>query len=350
MQFSTMIDTVAQARGESAALEALGFDALFTNETKHDPFVLSSLVAQNTKKVEIMTYIAVAFARTPMLTAYSAHDLNALSGGRFTLGLGSQIKAHITRRFSMPWSHPAPRMKEYIRALHAIWDCWYEGKPLAFEGQFYTHTLTSPMFIPEDREVGRPRVSLAAVGPAMTRVAAEAADDLLCHSFSTPRYLREATLPLVEDVLKANGRARENFRIICIPFIATGRNEEEIEQAIVGRKRSLAFYASTPAYKAVLDFHGWGDLQPEMLRLSKLGKWEEMGARIPDEVFDAFCVHGAPKHCARELLLRYRGIADMCCGYAEAGLAALPTEIVAEMKKLQAPAPPDSALPTHKGN
>jgi alkanesulfonate monooxygenase SsuD/methylene tetrahydromethanopterin reductase-like flavin-dependent oxidoreductase (luciferase family) len=183
----------------------------------------------------------------------------------------------------------------------------------------------------------------------MTRVAAEVADDLLCHSFSTPRYLREVTLPLVDGVLKANARARDKFRIVCIPFIATGRNEEEIEQAIVGRKRSLAFYASTPAYKAVLDFHGWGDLQPELLRLSKLGKWEEMGTRIPDEVFDAFCVHGVPKVCAHDLFLRYRGIADLCCGYADTGQAAMPTEIVAEMKELQALAQASHASSANRG-
>jgi len=195
MRISTMVNTLPQARDESAQLERLGYDALFTNESKHDPFVLAALIAEHTARVELMTYIAVAFARTPMVVAQAAGDVNALARGRFTLGLGSQIKPHITRRFSMPWSHPAPRMKEFIRALHAIWDCWYEGKPLDFRGEFYTHTLTSPMFIREDKSYGRPKVMLGAVGPAMTQVAAEVADGLLCHSFTTSGYLHEVTLP-----------------------------------------------------------------------------------------------------------------------------------------------------------
>ena len=161
MNFSTMINTLVQAQEDPKRLEEAGYRALFTNESKHDPFLLAGLAADRTSQLEIMTYIAVAFARTPMVVAHSAHDVNSLSKGRFTLGLGSQIKPHITRRFSMPWSHPAPRMKEFIQALHAIWDAWYEEKPLKFEGQFYTHTLTSPMFIPEDKKIwktaGNPR-------------------------------------------------------------------------------------------------------------------------------------------------------------------------------------------------
>lgn len=334
MQFSTMINTVSQAQADSQRLEAAGYDALFTNESKHDPFVLSALVAERTQRVELMTYIAVAFARTPMLVAHSAHDINALSTGRFTLGLGTQIKPHITRRFSMPWSHPAPRMKEFVEALHAIWDCWYDGKPLKFEGQFYTHTLTSPMFLPENTECGRPRVALAAVGPAMTKVAAEVADDLLCHSFTTPEFIREVAVPAVDRVLALHGRSREKFRLVGIPFIATGQSDEEIEKAVAEKKRSIAFYASTPAYKIVLDFHGWGDIQPEMLRLSKLGRWQEMGALLSDEVFHTFCVTGTPAQCARQLLDRYAGAFDLICGYADAGQAGMPVEVMTELKKI----------------
>jgi alkanesulfonate monooxygenase SsuD/methylene tetrahydromethanopterin reductase-like flavin-dependent oxidoreductase (luciferase family) len=217
MKISTMLQTLAQATDESDSLEALGYDALFTNEAKHDPFIMAALAAARTSRVDLMTYIAVAFARTPMLAAHAAHDVNALSKGRFTLGLGSQIKPHITRRFAMPWSHPAPRMKEFIRALHAIWDCWYDGKPLQFEGEFYSHTLTSPMFLPEDRDYGRPKVMLAAVGPEMTKVAAEVADGLLCHSFTTERYLREVTAPTVATILERHGRSRQAFRLVGMP-------------------------------------------------------------------------------------------------------------------------------------
>ncbi len=334
MQFSTMINTSREARDDSNRLERLGYDALFTNESKHDPFVLAALMAEHTSNVELMTYIAVAFARTPMTVAHAAHDVNSLARGRFTLGLGSQIKPHVTRRFSMPWSHPAPRMKEFIQALHAIWDCWYEGKPLQFAGDFYTHTLTSPMFLPEDREYGRPRVMLAAVGPAMTGVAAEVADGLLCHSFSTERYLREVTVPSVERVLQTNGRARDKFRIVGMPFIAMGRNDADLEKSMAAARRSVAFYASTPAYKAVLDFHGWGDIQPEMLRLSKLDRWEEMGEILDDDVLRAFCVIGDPSECAQQLRERFDGIFDLTCGYAysAAGPGGLPAEILHELR------------------
>jgi probable F420-dependent oxidoreductase len=333
MRFSTMLNTLVQAREEPKHLEDLGYDALFTNESKHDPFLLAALAAERTTNVEIMTYIAVAFARTPMLVAHSAHDVRSLSKGRFTLGLGSQIKPHITRRFSMPWSHPAPRMREFIQALHAIWDAWYEEKPLKFEGQFYTHTLTSPMFIPEDREYGRPRVMLAALGPEMTKVAAEVADGLLCHSFTTERYLREVTIPTIERVLAARGRARDDFPLVGMPYVAVGETAEALEQAIAGVKRAIAFYASTPAYKGILEVEGYGDIQVEMLRLSKLGRWEEMGTLISDEVLNKFSVVGNAATCAREIKRRFDGIFELMCGYTN-GEPGLPPQVLAELKKL----------------
>jgi probable F420-dependent oxidoreductase len=332
MRISTMINTLAQAQREPRQLEELGYDALFTNESKHDPFLLAALTADRTAAAEIITYIAVAFARTPMLVAHSAHDVNSLSKGRFTLGLGSQIKPHITRRFSMPWSHPAPRMKEFIQALHAIWDSWYDGKPLHFEGQFYTHTLTSPMFIPEDKEYGRPKVMLAAVGPEMTKVAAEVADGLFCHSFTTERYLREVTVPTLQRVLASNARAPEKFRLVGMPYIAVGENDEALEKAIVAVKRALGFYASTPAYKPVLELHGWGDIQPEMLRLSKLGRWQEMGTLISDEILNTFCVVGNSAACARELRRRFDGVFELAGGYTN-GEPGLPASVLSELRK-----------------
>jgi probable F420-dependent oxidoreductase len=332
MKFSTVINTLVQAQVDSKHLEELGYDALFTNESKHDPFLVAALTADRTSKAEIMTYIAVAFARTPMVVAHSAHDLSALSKGRFTLGLGSQIKPHITRRFSMPWSHPAPRMKEFVHALHAIWDCWYDEKPLKFEGQFYTHTLTSPMFIPEDKKFGRPAVMLAAVGPEMTKVAAEVADGLLCHSFTTERYLREVTVPTIQHVLAEKGRARDKFRLVGMPYIAMGETAEGLEKAILAVKRTIAFYASTPAYKPVLDLHGWGELQPEMLRLSKLGRWQDMGALVGDDILNCFCVVGNAAACARELRRRFNGIFDLTGGYT-GGEPGLPVEVLSHLKE-----------------
>lgn len=332
MKLATMLNSPESCAADAAHLESLGYDALFTNESKHDPFIKSALVADRTKLAEIVTYIAVAFARSPMLAAYSANDVNALSGGRFTLGLGSQIKPHITRRFSMPWSHPAPRMREYIRALHAIWDCWYEGKPLNFEGEFYQFNLMTPMFTPLNTLHGRPKVMLGAVGAEMTKVAAEVADGLFCHSFTTERYLREVTLPTIERILTDNGRKREDFRMVGMPFIAFGDTDEALAKSITGVKKSIAFYLSTPAYVPVLTQHGWEGLQPEAMRLSKLGQWDEMGKLVTDEVLNTFAVVGTADECGRELKRRFSGIFDMICGYTS-GETGMAPEILASTRK-----------------
>jgi probable F420-dependent oxidoreductase len=333
VKIATMLNSPHEALEDAARLESLGYDALFTNESKHDPFVMTALAALRTRAVELVTYIAVAFARTPMLAAHSAHDVNALSKGRFVLGLGSQIKPHVTRRFSMPWSHPAPRMREYIRALHAIWDCWYEGKPLDFRGEFYTHTLTSPMFIPTNKEYGRPKVMLGAVGPEMCKVAAEVADGLLCHSFTTARYLREVTIPNMERVLAEHGRPRSAFRLVGMPFVVLGETQEALDNSIRAAKNTLAFYGSTPSYQAVLDLHGWGGLQPELLRMSKQGQWQEMGTLISDEIVQTFCVVGNAAQCARQLKERYEGVFELSCGYTS-GVTGLPPPVLAEIRKL----------------
>lgn len=331
MKISTMVNNVPEAR-QSGKLEQLGYDFLFTNESKHDPFVLSTVMAEQTTRVGLMTYIAVAFARTPMLMAHSAHDINSLSNGRFVLGIGSQIKPHVTRRFAMPWSHPAPRMKEYIRAMHAIWDCWYDGKSLDFQGEFYSHTLTSPMFTPEDKACGRPRVMLAAVGPAMAQAAAEVADGLLCHSFTTDRYLREVTVPMIERVLAQHGRSRAKFSLVGMPFIANGETQAELDRAIAAARRNVAFYCSTPAYRPVLEVHGWEQLQPEMLRLSKLGEWKQMGTLVPDDLLEAFVVIGNAAECASQIKRRFSGIFDLICGYSETG-PGLPAPVLAAIRE-----------------
>lgn len=334
MQFSAMLDTMTRARHESRDIESEGYDAIMTNETAHEPFLPAALIAEHTHRVEIITAIAVAFARTPMVMAHAAHDLNAFARGRFTLGLGSQVKAHITRRFAMPWSHPAPRMKEFIQALHAIWDCWYESRPLDFRGEFYSHTLTSPVFTPSDTQFGRPRVMLAAVGERMTEVAAEVADGLLCHSFTTARYLREVTLPAVERVLAANNRPRAHFRIVGGPFMAVAEREEDLGPAIQAVKERIAFYGSTPAYRAVLDLHGWRDLHIELLRLSKAERWRDMGTLIDDQVLRAFCIIGTPAQAARELADGYGDLLDLV--NLRSYLAAAPAAaVMSEFRRLK---------------
>jgi probable F420-dependent oxidoreductase len=233
-----------------------------------------------------------------------------VSEGRFILGLGSQIQPHIEKRFSMPWSKPAPRMRELALAIRAIWASWHEGAPLRFEGEFYRHTLMTPFFNPGPNPYGPPRLWLAGVGPAMTEVAGEVADGFLVHPFSTERFLREVTLPALERGFDRAGRTREGFEIAFPLMILTGDSDEEIAAAEGGVRRQLAFYGSTPAYRRVLDVHGWGELQPELNRLSKEGRWEEMGGLIGDDLVDTFTVSGTPEEIAPRVLDRYGDLVD----------------------------------------
>jgi len=291
-------------------LEAQGYDGVVTAETANDPFFPLLLAAEHSERVELMTSIAVAFSRNPMLLANIGNDLQAYSKGRFILGLGSQIKPHITKRFSMPWSSPAARMRELILATRAIWDCWYEGKRLEFRGEFYNHTLMTPMFTPKDNPYGPPKVVLAAVGPRMTEVAGEVADGLLVHAFTTPRYLAEVTLPAVERGLEKAGRSRDAFQT-CLPaFVISGRDEKEWEQTRVAVSRQVAFYGSTPAYRGVLEVHGWGELQNELNALSKQGEWEKMGTLIDDDMLEEFAVVAEPAKVASGLAARFGGHID----------------------------------------
>jgi probable F420-dependent oxidoreductase len=291
-------------------LEAAGFDGLVTAEISADPFLPLVLAAEHTERIELMTSIAVAFARSPMPLANLANDLQAFSKGRFILGLGSQIKPHITKRFSMPWSKPAARMREFVLAMRAIWDCWYRGEKLDFRGEFYTHTLMTPMFTPANNSYGAPRVVVAAVGPRMTQVAAEVADGMLVHSFTTAKYLRERTLPSVEQGLAVGGRRREDFELCYPAFIVTGQDESAWDAMRSAVTRQIGFYGSTPAYRGVLECHGWGDLQTELNVLSKRGEWQAMGERISDEILEEFAIVAEPSKVAGALKARYGGLVD----------------------------------------
>ncbi|MBK3572489.1 LLM class F420-dependent oxidoreductase [Streptomyces sp. MBT65] len=307
-------EVVAEARHHEKA----GYDGLWASESQHDPFLPLLLAAEHTDRLEVGTAIAVAFARSPMQLAYTAHDLQAYSGGRFSLGLGSQIKPHIERRFAMPWSRPAARMREYVSALRAIWAAWNDGEKLDFRGDFYTHTLMSPFFSPPPAPGGAPKVFVAAVGEAMTRVAGEVADGLLAHGFTTERYLREVTLPTVESGLERSGRARGDFSVSHLLLTATGRTEEELARAIDGTRRQIAFYGSTPAYRGVLELHGWGELGDELNALSKSSredKWEAMGGLVDDEVLHTFAVVAEPERVADEIRRRYGALVDRVSFY-----------------------------------
>ncbi|MFZ4719130.1 MAG: LLM class F420-dependent oxidoreductase [Ilumatobacteraceae bacterium] len=304
---------------QAKELEAAGYSGAWTAETSHDPFFPCLLGAEHTETLELGTSIAVAFARNPMLLANIGWDLQAFSKGRFNLGLGSQIKPHITKRFSMEWSHPAARMREMIMAIRAIWDTWENGTPLAFRGDFYTHTLMTPFFTPDRADLagfGVPKIFLAGVGELMTEVAGEVCDGFICHGFTTEKYLREVTIPALERGRAKAGKTMEGFEIIGPSFVVTGNTEDEMAAAAAGTRQQIAFYGSTPAYRSVLEIHGWGELQDELNRLSKQGQWAEMGNLITDEILETFAVVGQPETVAPELHRRYGDVIQRISFYA----------------------------------
>ena len=296
--------------------EDIGYDGLWSAETSHDPFFPLLLAAEHTERVELGTGIAVAFARNPMTLAQIAYDLQAFSGGRFILGLGSQIRPHITKRFSMEWSRPAARMREMILAIRAIWECWNNGTKLEFRGDFYTHTLMTPFFNPGPNPHGDAKIFLAGVGDRMTEVAGEVADGFLCHGFTTEEYLKNVTIPALERGFAKGGRTREQFEISGPAFVVTGTSEQEMKQAADGVRQQIAFYGSTPNYRPVLELHGWGDLQDELNRLSKQGEWVKMGTLIDDEILTTFAIVAEPEDVPAQLSARYGGVVDRISFYA----------------------------------
>jgi|KBSSwiStaDraftv2_1062776.scaffolds.fasta_scaffold302410_2 probable F420-dependent oxidoreductase len=298
------------AATEAAEAEAAGFDGIWAPELNHDPFLPLVAAAEASRAMQLGTSIVVAFARSPMITAQMSWDLQDFSGGRMMLGLGSQIRPHIEKRFSMPWSHPAPRMREYVLALRAIWDRWQNGVKLDFRGDFYQHTLMTPMFDPGPLPSGPPKVFLAAVGTGMTKVAGEVADGILLHAFTTDRYIREVSLPAIDEGLAQGGRDRGSFEVKFSPFVATGRTEEELAAETKATRERVGFYGSTPAYRPILDLHGWGDLQTQLNAMSKEGKWVEMGELIDDEVLAAFAVVAPLDDLPAALAERVSGISD----------------------------------------
>ncbi len=291
--------------------EAAGYDGVWSSETSHDPFLPLAVAASATETLELGTAIAVAFARNPMTLAVMANDLQHLSQGRFYLGMGSQIKPHITKRYSMPWSHPAPRMRELILAIRAIWESWATGDPLAFRGEFYTHTLMTPFFNPGPNPYGNPPIVLAAVGELMTEVAGEVGDGLLAHGFTTEKYLRERSIPALMRGAEKAGKSRSDLIVSYPGFVVTGESDEAMAKAATGTKQQIAFYGSTPAYKGVLELHGWDELQPELNTLSKRGEWVQMGELISDEMLDAFAVVAAPDQVAAKMIARYGDLATV---------------------------------------
>jgi len=294
----------------AAQLEAQGFAAAWSVEGAHDPFLPLALAARATTRMELGTAIAVAFARNPMTCAQVAWDLQAITQGRFILGLGTQIRPHIEKRFSQPWSRPAARMREFALAIRAIWRCWGGREKLDFRGEFYTHTLMTPFFQPEPLPSGPPPLFLAGVGPKLTEVAGEVADGFLVHPFHSPEFLRAETLPALERGLAKSGRTRAELAVSCQTIVAMGANDVQVEAARQKARGQISFYGSTPAYQGVLAHHGYATLQPELNRLSKQGRWSEMMGLVDDELFDAIAVSGTPAEVGRRLRARNAGFAD----------------------------------------
>ena len=319
--------------GEMAAqLENAGFDGAYTFEGQHDPFISVAAAAMHTGKLELMTSIAVAFARNPMSMAYLANDLQLLSGGRFTLGLGTQVKAHIERRFNMSWSRPAARMREYVRALKEIWRCWETGDKLAFEGEFYQHTLMSPTFAPGPNPHGVPAIHIAGVGPLMTQVAAEVGEGLFVHPLHSPHSLESISLPAVAKGLTAAGKSRADFSIAAQVITATGMNREELRAAEFSARNQIAFYGSTPAYLPVLQAHGWEELQPQANRLSRQGKWREMANLVTDEMLHTFALVGEPAEVAQKLVARFAGRVERVSPVVYSPSPELPATLLNEIR------------------
>lgn len=303
---TTGLNTMA---AEAAEAEESGYAGIWTFEGAHDPFLPLLLAAEHTKNVMLGTSIAVAFARNPMLLATIGWDLQAYSGGRFILGLGTQIKPHITRRFDMPWSSPAARMRDMVLAVRAIWQSWQERGALDYRGDFYQNTLMTPMFMPDPAEVsafGPPPIWLAGVGTGMTEVAGEVADGFMSHPFCTPDYLAQVTRPTLGRGALKSGKALADIQIHHSPMIIIGRDDAELASARAAVRKQLAFYGSTPAYWPILELHGRAEMGPELKERSKQGEWEAMAALVDDDFVDTAAVTVTdPGQGARELQERY---------------------------------------------
>jgi len=295
--------------------EASGYDCLWTSETQHDPFLALAVAANATSKIKLGTSIAVAFSRSPMTIAYTAWDLQKASQGRFILGLGSQVKAHIERRFSAKFESPGPKLREVVQALRAIWDSWQNGTPLRFEGRFYSFSLMTPFFNPGPIEHPRIPTYIAGVNAYMCRTAGEVCDGLHVHPFHTTKYLREFVRPAVNEGLKASGRSGGEFSYATACFAIIGETEQERSANAEAVRQQVAFYASTRTYEPVLAAHGWESLSPELHRKSLEGDWKEMTRLIPDELLDEVAVSGTYETIGKKLREKYVGLLDRIALY-----------------------------------
>ena len=292
-------------------LETLGFTDLSAQENKQDAFLPLAIAATNSKAMHLRTSVSIAFARSPMSSAMLSWDIQAASKGRFTLGLGSQVKGHNVRRFSVPWSPPAPRMREYVQSVRAIWDCWENGTRLDYQGEHYQFSLMTPNFTPEPSGTPVPKIQIAAVGPAMMKVAAEECDGVMLHGFCTRKYLQERIIPRLEKGLESAGRSRDQFEISGGGFVATGPDDEAVQKLFEWVRMRIGFYGSTPSYWPVFEVHGLQDLGLKLNEMSKKGQWDEMTKEISDDVVHLFAAVGRHDELVAALTDRFGGMTDI---------------------------------------
>jgi len=340
MRITTTVpqDDLRKVKAAAKVVEADGYSIITTMENKHDPFLALAVAAVETERVELATAIAISFSRSPMAVANASWDLNEASRGRFVLGLGTQVKAHNERRFSVPWSAPAPRMREYILALKAIWRSWRHGDKLAFEGEHYRFTLMPPYFVPESLGLRIPPVTMAAVGPAMLRVAGEVADGVRLHPFCTRKYVDEVVMPELRAGMAKSGRERATFEITGGGFLATGATDAAVAKAREWVRGRVGFYGSTPAYYPVLAVHGLQDLGLKLNRMTREGAWDKLAGEVTDDVLDLFAASGRHDEIKRVIERRFAATSDSIFASANSAAPAdLPPDLIAELTSVPTP-------------
>lgn len=336
-----VLNTLPQADLRTVAASAIesekaGYDGLLTMENKHDPFLAHAIAAVSTDRVELGTSVAIAFPRSPMVVANACWDLQNASRGRFVLGIGPQIRPHNEKRFSVKWTPPAPRLREYVKALRAIWTNWEKGEKLDFRGEHYTFTLMPPYFMPPSMGQKMVPITLAAVGEHSLRLAGEVGDGIRLHGFCTRRYMEEAIMPRIAEGMARSGRVREHFEITGGGFVATGKDDEATARMFEVVRGRVAFYGSTPGYWGVFELHGYGDLGRELNAMSKAGKWAEMSSRVPDDLVHLFAAVGTHQEIAGRIAERFGGLSDAVSLRADSSGAGgdVPPDVIQEIKRI----------------
>jgi probable F420-dependent oxidoreductase len=331
-------DDLRETTAAAQAAEAAGYDGALTMENKHDPFLAHAIAAVATQRLQLGTYVAIAFPRSPMVVANTSWDLQIASQGRFVLGLGPQIRPHNERRFSVPWTAPAPRLREYVQSLRAIWTAWETGTPLRYTGTHYTFTLMPPYFVPPSQHMPMVPITLAAVGPHTLRLAGELADGARLHGFCTRRYLTDSILPRLAEGMARTGRDRQTFEISGGGFIATGPDNAAVAKMVEYTRGRIAFYGSTPAYWPVLELHDLGDLGRKLNAMSKQGKWAELAAEISDEVVALFTAIGTYNDLTAAIEQRFGDLVDaLNVGGTTLAPTGLPPDLLQDIKRIATP-------------